>query len=334
MSNPDYLYYSEFNRAMELRESDPDASIELLSKLREEAIKRGSNYWRLIAEHWRVQVYISFKRDYLNANRLAIEAAVESRKPEYQHYQEYICIQNDLILVYNGIDPIGYAAEIKEAIELTINQTNPNMSCHYCLNHRLADYYLNIGQEQKARDQSAKFFAMTHSQAHYRIQAYEQICYFSRQDEAWADLLEIARQGYKLAADNDDESPWINLKSFELLALQKLEQREAAQSVYNLLKYRTASLKMVQSEDYYANLVAYQEALGNLEAALTVRNEQLETFNQAGRHYWEAMARIDKIRLLRLLGRDYREEKQSVRQIAQKLKSPEMIIARLETIAP
>jgi hypothetical protein len=334
MSIPDYPYYFEFNKAMNLRESEPDVAIEILSHLREEAIKRSNHYWRLTAEHWRVQVYISFKRDYRNANRFAVEAAIESRKAEYQHYQEYICIQNDLILVYEGIDPLGYATEIKEAIDLTINQTNPTMSCHYCLNHRLGDYYLNMGEEQKARDQSAKFFAMTHSQAHYRIQAYEQICYFSRQDEAWADLLELAKRGYELAADNDDEAPWINLKSFELLALQKLGRSEAAQSSYSLLKHRTASLKMVQSEDYYDNLVAYEEARGDIEAALAVRSKHLEIFKNAGRHYWEAMARIDKIRLLRLLDRDYGEESQAVRLIAQDLKSSASIIERLETIAP
>jgi hypothetical protein len=330
MSNLGYSFYLEFDKAINLRESEPDLSISILSQMREEAIKQGNLYWRLLAEHWRVQVYIAFKRDYISANRYAVEAAIESRKPEFQRYQEYICIQNDLISVYSGIDPIGYAPEIKEAIELTIDQTNPKMNCHYCLNHRLADYYLNMGDEQKARDQAAKFFAITDSQIHYRIQAYERLCYFSRQDEAWTDLLTIARQGYELATENDDESAWINLKSYELLALQKLGQLEAAQNSYDLLKYRAASLKMVQSEDYYDNLVAYEEERGELETALVLRDKHLDIFQNAGRYYWEALARLDKVRLLKLLGRDYQEESQKVRLLAQKLKFPEKIIALLE----
>jgi hypothetical protein len=327
MNNTPFPFYSHYNRAMSLRESDPDMAIDILSQIRDEAVKRNDYSWRLLAEHWRVQIYISFKRDFVNANRFAVEAAIESRKPEYQSFQEYVCVQNNLILVYEGIDPLGYAAEIKEAID----QTNPRMSCHYCLNHRLMDYYLNMGEMDKARDHAARFFAITHSEPHYRIQAYQQLCFFSREDKAWSDLLELSRRGQEAATNNDDESSWIELKAYEVLALQKLGRDDEAKAAYELQELRAAGLKMVLSDDYYDNLVAYEESCNGLEAALLVRNKHLELFKNAGRYYWECLARIDKIRLLRLLGQDDRSEIQTVHQIAQKLKSPEKIITRLES---
>src|SRR5689334_10793262 len=127
MNNNAFPFYLHYNRAMSLRESDPDMAIDMLNEIREEAIKSNSYYWRILSEHWRVQVYISFKRDFVNANRYAVEAAIEARKPEYRNFREFVCVQNNLILVYEGIDPLGYADEIKEAIDFTIDQTHPSM---------------------------------------------------------------------------------------------------------------------------------------------------------------------------------------------------------------
>jgi hypothetical protein len=329
MNNDYFPFYAHYNRAMSLRESEPDMAIDILNQIRDEAIKSNQYHWRLLAEHWRVQVYISFKRDFVSASRFAIEAAVESRKPEYRNFREFVCVQNNLILVYEGIDPLGYADEIKEAIDLTIDQTNPQMSCHYCLNHRLMDYHLNNGELYKARDQAAKFFAITHAQLHYRIQAYEKLCYFSREDKAWSDLLELSRRGQEAASKNNDESSFIALKAYETLALQELGMYKEAEDAYQLQKLHAAGLKMVLSDDYFDTLVAYHEAQGKLEAALEIRKIHLEKFENAGRTYWECLARLDEIRLLRLLGRDIQAKSQTLRELAQQLKKPESIIELL-----
>lgn len=330
MNNSNFSYYQQFNKALDLRESDPDMALDLLTEIREEAIKGNSSYWRLLSEHWRVQIYLHYKRNYRDANRFAVETAVEARKPQYQNYQETICIQNDLVLVYSGIDPVGYATEIKEAIDFTIDQTNPNMNCHYCLNHRMIDYYLSMGEKEKARDQTAKYFAITQTQTHYRIQAYIKLCFFSSEDGAWSDVLELSRRGQEAARENDDESSWIELKSYEALALQKLGKHDEAASAYQLMKMRAAGLKMVYADDYYDNSVAYQESCGDLQTALLEREKHLETFRDAGCYYWECLARLDKIRLLRLLEQDANEEITKLEQIAQYLKFPTIIMSRLE----
>lgn len=321
MSGFDFELYFQFQKAMESRESDPDEAIRMLTKIREQAIERKNYEWRLIADHWQTQVNIAWKKDYNAANRLAVEAAIESRQPQYREFREYICVQNDLLLVYKGIDPVGYAPEIKEALDLTINMTTPDMACHYCLNRGLIDYHRFIGEDKTAREQTAKFFAMTYQEPHYRIQAYEQMALFAYEDQSWEDLLSLAQQGAILAGEQKDEAAWIGLKSYEMIALYHLGKVDEAQKAHDLVNYRVSTLKMVQGHTYFTTMSEYQEVQGNLQAALQIIDDYILTLQNTGRPYWECKATLERIRLLKALGEDYMADVGKFRQIADTLKA-------------
>ena len=332
MSGFDFELYFQFQKAMEQRESDPDESIRLLTKVREDAIERNNFEWRLIADHWRTQVYINWKKDYNTASRLAVEAAVESRQPEYHEFREYICVQNDLLLVYKGIDPVGYADEIKEALDLTINMTTPDMACHFCLNRGLIDYHKYIGEDENAREQCAKFYAMTYQEPHYRIQAYEQMTEFAYDDKTWEDLLSLAQQGALLAGEEEDESSWIDLKSYEMIELYHLGRVDEAQKAHDLIQYRVSTLKMVQGYTYYSLMSAYHEAQGNFDSALSIIDDYLVTLKDTGRPYWQCKAQLERIRLQKLLGQDYETDVTEFKSLTAKLKAPAQFDARLAAI--
>lgn len=332
MSGFDFELFFQYQKAMELRESDPDETIRLLTKIREQAIERKDYEWRLVADHWQTQVYINWKKDYNAANRLAVEAAIESRQKQYREFREYICVQNDLLLVYKGIDPVGYADEIKEAIDLTINMTTPDMPCHYCLNRGLIDYYKFIGNDESAREQTAKFFAMTYQEPHYRIQAYEQMAYFAYQDDSWNDLLSLAQQGATLAGEQEDESAWIGFKSYEMIAFYQLARIDDAQKAHDLVNYRVSTLKMVQGYTYFTLMSKYQEIQSNLHAALQIIDDYILTLQNTGRPYWECKAYLERIRLLKTLGEDYRADVEKFRQIADTLKASSQFDSQLAKI--
>lgn len=238
-------------------------------------------------------------------------------------------MQNDLLLVYKGIDPVGYAKEIKDAIDLTIDMTTPDMSCHYCMNRDLVDYHLYLGEVDLAQEQCTKFFAMTENHRHYRIEAYEQLCYFTKQREEWSDLLQIAQAGAQLAGQSNDESSWIALKCYEMIALYQLDKIEQAEKSYNLIQYKVTTLKMVQGYNYYHLTSLYQELQGNLQEAITILQEYIKTLDNTGRPYWECRAYLELIRLLKLSGKSYERAVESFKQVAQKLRKPSQFDGQL-----
>jgi hypothetical protein len=185
-------------------------------------------------------------------------------------------------------------------------------------------------RDEAAREQAAKYFAMTYNQPHYRINAYQHLCYFSMQDEAWSDVLTMAEQGKEIASDGEHDSDWIILKAYEMLALYQLGQTEAAQKAYDLLQYRVSTLKMVQGTRYYTVLLKYHEAHGDLQAAMKLQDEYIATLENSGRYYWECLARIERIRLLQMLDEEYELDLNAVRELAKQLKSQKQMLERLE----
>ncbi|MEO1166637.1 MAG: hypothetical protein AAFV98_22860 [Chloroflexota bacterium] len=321
MSGFDFELFFLFRKAVDKRETDPDEAIRMLDEIRDLAIERGNDEWKLRAEHWRIQTYITSKKDFNKARQLVAEAAVAAREPHFQNYQEYTCLQNDLMLVYDGIDPVGYAPDIKEAIDLTISKTTPAVACHFCLNRDLIAYHLGVSDEAAARDQTAKFFDMTIHEDHYHIQAYERLCYFARKDEAWRDLEALARAGADLANTDDQINHWIILRSYHTLALYHLDRVEEAERVHDTVEYRVSTLKMVQGHAYYTLKSAYQEAQGKLEDALNTVDAYLKTLDGTGRIYWECKIRLERIRLVKKLGYDTEADVTLFKERTQKLKA-------------
>lgn len=99
---------------------------------------------------------------------------------------------------------------------------------------------------------------------------------------------------------------------------------------YELLRYRASTLKMVQGGDYYSLIRKYYEARNELHAALKMQDEYIATLVNSGRYYWECLARIERIRLLKLLERDYDSEVDRVRKLSQNLKSQVQMLKCLE----
>ncbi|GAB5493460.1 MAG: hypothetical protein Phog2KO_36750 [Phototrophicaceae bacterium] len=332
MPDFDFALYFQYQSAMELRESDPDEALRRLNKIRDEAIDKQNDEWRLIAEHWRTQIYMNWKKDFITANRLAVEATVEARQEKYRQYQEYVCVHNDLLLVYKGIDPVGYAKEIKEAIDLTIGLTTPDMSCHYCMHRDIIDHHIHIGEEDIAREKNDEFFAMTQNQPHYRLQSLDHYCYFMFDSQNWSDLRDVTQAGTQLAGELKDESAWIDFKCYEMIALFHLEKPELAQKVHDIVQYRVGTLKMVQGYNYYYLTCIYQELQGNLADAIRIIKEYIQTLKGSGRPYWESKAQLELIRLLKKNQDDYQDAIQEFHQITANLKNTTQFDEKLAII--
>lgn len=321
MPDFDFALYFQYQSAMELRESDPDEALRRLNQVRDEAIDKQNDEWRLVAEHWRTQIYMNWKKDFITANRLAVETAVEARQEKYKQYQEYVCVHNDLLLVYKGIDPVGYSKEIKDAIDLTIGLTTPDMSCHFCMLRDIIAYHIHIGEEEIAREKNDQFFALTQNQPHYRLQSLDHFCYFMFNSQSWSDLRDITQAGTQLADELKDESAWIDFKCYEMIALFHLDMLEQAQNAHNIVQYRVGTLKMVQGYNYYYLTCIYQELQGNLSEAIRIIRDYIETLKDSGRPYWESKAQLELIRLLKKTDIAYQNEVDEFYKIASNLKN-------------
>ena len=113
--------------AQEFHDYDHDRALALLQQGREFARRLGEPWWVLFYEHWRIQVLLFHKRDYTAALDAAVRAAVEVRKPIYAHLPQRICLHEDVISAYAGIDPAGHATKIQQALDYMESEITPDL---------------------------------------------------------------------------------------------------------------------------------------------------------------------------------------------------------------
>src|SRR5207302_9740123 len=98
--------------AYKQRESDPLRAQALFEEGSKLAKQLNEPWWVMIYDHWRVTGLLFFQRDYRNVLDLAVQNALEVRKPQYDHFPLKFSILRDLVEAYIGIDPEAYLDSI------------------------------------------------------------------------------------------------------------------------------------------------------------------------------------------------------------------------------
>lgn len=138
--------YETLFASMRLMHSDPDAAASQLAGNAEAARRRGETWWALLNEHWRLQALLNCSRDYGSAQDVAVRAAVEARKPGCAQLPQRICLHEDLISTYIGIDAQGHAKLIQDALDYMEREVDRSAECYYCLLGLKREFAMEIGQ--------------------------------------------------------------------------------------------------------------------------------------------------------------------------------------------
>ena len=121
-----------------------------LEEGRERAHAAGRRWWTLFFEHWKLQNLLNKQRDYNKARDLAARVAIEARKPAYAGLPQRVCLQEDLISSFVGIDARGHATIIQEALDYMEREASREAECYLCLQALRRDFLFDIGRNQEA----------------------------------------------------------------------------------------------------------------------------------------------------------------------------------------
>ncbi len=323
-----------FWRAQNLREQDPELALEEFRIARKLATQAGDPRALLEIDHWTLQAMIYRARDFTAALPLAVQATIEARKPQFQDMMERICVHDDMIGTYLGIDPLGYDAMIEQAMDYMERETPPGIQCAYCLQSYRASFALHCGRYEEAAQRISEYLAMSEHFQHHFLAAQVMLCQYTYRQGQWEAMLKIAQQ---LESDLLDDDGYLQDLCL-VLAAQALGQRKQGDEAAATLAYRravtkAASTRVVMEPMYFDLLADYHEASGGLEEAANLRQRQLEQMAGKGQHYWEARARLHRLSLLKRLGQPIEAEIEPTRQVIQRLQQPAELLTALEKLS-
>jgi hypothetical protein len=337
---PRYGISSHYYESNKFLETNPDRRLALLERGRELAEKLAEPWWVLLYDHWRIQTLMFQKQDYREAQTLAIHATVEVRQPRYANFPQRICLHEDLIAIYLGIDGSGYAEEIQQALDYMQDQMSPDLECRLCLQGKRVAFAEVREQWAEAEALALRELDLSANSVNHTTSAYGQLCYIRAHQADWLALRQWAEAGEALARRNLNASPGdpyrtrlVKFLLWQALAARRIGEEDLAQQFYRAALAQATPLGVTQSGDYYYALREFHAAQHDWERALAVVDAELSTLAGKGRIARECHARLERCRLLIRLGQSIETELASLRALATQLRKSGPFLAKLDDLA-
>ncbi|HEX9996317.1 MAG TPA: hypothetical protein VGB45_04175, partial [Abditibacterium sp.] len=317
--------YLDWRRAMDADEDDPLGAIALLDATIARARNSGDAWWPLFLEHWKLQILLNKARDFEAALDCAARATVEARQPKFGAFPQRICLHEDLITAYQGLDPVGFAPLIQGALDYMEREIAPGVECAAC--HRgLCAEFMRSTSQTGAVDSAWQYlaFADARDEDFHRAQAYLQLCFSLatlETETARQRMSELANLGYEFVQKAKYSEGLHEILMWQALGAQWSCDANSKRAFLRAIESRKRYGAAARPGYFYAGTLFY-EALGDWEGALKWIDEELLEIEGKGEWWRETTRRAKKCEILRQMGLDFSIEAQKVRELAAKLKSP------------
>lgn len=308
------------------RKTDPTKTLDLLREARALAERLGERWWALHLDHWRLQALLN---DFLAMNEaleLAVGATLEARKPEYAQLPQRVCLHEDLVSTYVGIDPMGHADAIRQALDFMRGQVGEDVDCRFCVQNCATEFNLQCGRLDEAQGSAQLTLEMADKDRlmgeHHAVYAHCDLCEIAYRRGDWDALREESAVGEELARRKDNPRKLCEFMVWQALSARRDGEEEKAQRLLRQAIARMARSRALPSSAYFDALCAYYEHGGDLRTSLRVRTRERDNLAGKGRLFQECRAWVRRCRLMGQIGLPLAGDLAAAREAAGKLRDP------------
>jgi hypothetical protein len=320
------------------RESDPDHALALLAEGRRLAERLGEPWWVLYYDQQRVHALLHFKQDYREVLPLAVRNTLEVRKPAYEGFPRQLLIHGDLVSAYLGIDPVGYAEPVRQALEYLEGATPAICDERYLLLGNWRQFAVEMGRLDEALQLGQRSLVLAADDPlpgrarHFLVFTYSGLAEIAFRLGDRELLDESAQCGEEMARRVGHQVELAGFQRWQALAARQDGHEADARTLHRQAVARLDRLRMPPDPSYRDAECAFHEAGGDLEAALQVRQAELRSIEGRGRLAYESACHLKRGELLARLGRLTEGDVEAARQSAGRLRQPGPALAALERL--
>jgi hypothetical protein len=293
------------------QETDPDRSLAIFTEGSRLAERLGEPWWVLFYDVWRVIARTTYQRDFRDVLDLAVRCALDAGKPAFHGHPWRFATFNNLVTVYAGIDPAGYAAEIEKALAYLDREVPPGPGDdRYVMLGKRRSFLMDVGRIDEARQVALDHLALLGEEHHpssvdwYSVNLLCDLCWISHRAGDWDAVAGYSRQAEEVARRVDEaQGELAESLTWQALLARRDGDEARARRFCRSATARMARLRLPPRPEYFDALALYHEQGGDLAAALRVRDRELEAVRGRGRLADEFTALIKRCRLLAVLGK-------------------------------
>ena len=321
------------------RESDPAKAQAIYEEGLRLAKHLGEPWWVMYYTQRKLQALMLWRCCYGETLGIAVESALEARKPQYAAYPHRFTVYIHLVLAYVGVDPAGYKAEIRQAIGSLERDIHRFPEDGFLLEFAKRRFALGIGDLDGARESAARSLrvaeeGVSRNAANFHLTfVYEDLCGidFMRGDPE--SLAKHAALGEEKARLSGEQMPLVEFHLWRALLARRSGDETQALSLRRTAIARMSRLKHPPTFHWFNALCAWSLDENDLPAALRVRDRELATIAGCGQLAYECYCHVERCRLLARMGRPLDEAMAAARDAAGKLRDPAPRLADLDRIA-
>ncbi len=322
-------------------ETDPERSVALCTRGRDEARRLSDPWWELFFESWRLTGLTSHLMDFTRALPLAVELMVRINSPEGRAHSEWLNVLTNVLYTYTNVDPFGYRGEIERGFAYMDGEVpwRP-ASGRFVLNHRWICYLSETERCPEAYDLAMRSVALADQARDARLRnwhgswALYELC---RICDALGRLDELADHASHLAELSEGHGQLRRARADVWIwrAVTRRaagDERDASASFHRGM----ALLDGLERRDSICAdpIARYYEMGGDLRAALGVRDRELAEITRKGRLHRACQISIERCRLLSREGDLKTSDLDAARHSAGQLRMPDRYLERLDRLDP
>lgn len=323
--------------AYKQRETNPQLAQALFEEGSKLAKQLNEPWWVMIYDHWRVTGLLFFQRDYRNVLDLAVQNALEVRKPQYDHFPLKFSILRDLVEAYVGIEPAAYLEPIQQTLELLARDAPKEGSDRFLIHGTRRDLAIELRQFEEALEISQGFYELAEgmtpdSVAHHASFNCCGLCEIGWHLRDFELIEDAAKEGEEAARESKLKMELSGCLVWLAVVNRARDQEPDAIRLVRQGVGQVSRLQMPPDRGFYEALCAFHELAGEKEMILKVRRMELDAVKDHGRLSYESRTRNRICRLMKELGQPLGEELALAREAAGRLKKPETALAELDAL--
>jgi hypothetical protein len=324
--------------AYRFRETDPDHAIALYEEGRLLAERLAEPWWALYYAQQGVHARLHFKQDYRDVLDRAVRNTLEVRKPAYAGFPRRLLIHGDLVSAYLGIDPVGHAAAITQALDYLDREVPETGDERYLVLGSKRQFAIDQDLLDEAEILSRRSLALAAEDPergraqHFLVFTYGAMCEVAWRRRDFAALGESAHAGEEVTRLVGHQVELAGFFMWQALLERRAGREEHALVLYRQASGRIARLGMPPDSAYRDAECAFHEQAGRLDLALAVRNADLEHLRDRGRLFLESSAHVKRCALLARLSRLTAADLEAARSATSRLRFPERALEELARI--
>jgi hypothetical protein len=326
------------HQAYSFRETDPDHVLDLIAQGQALARQLDEPWWVLFYSQYRVHALLHFRQDFREVLEPAVRNALEVRKSSYANFPRRLLIHDDLVSAYTGIDPVGYADRIREALAYLDAEVPPEGDDRYMLLGGIRQFAMELGNDAEAEQ------AIQHSLAvagddddqeraeHFSVFAFAALAEVAWKRKDWSLLTEAAAAGLDLVRRVGHQVEHSGFLMWQAVIARHRGEKDRALGRYLQAVSRIERVRMPPDGSFFEARCGYHELAGEMADALAVRDGELARIGNRGRLAYECRVGLARCGLLARLGRLTEADLDAARAAAGKLRQPEKALAELDRL--